>query len=141
MRTRVIAGSHPVAEAILTDRFRDLITICPLTVVIAGAFRRDVYFFGRDLMGIENVLFKSEEKKTTADAAGFLRLLADKLEAGRVALQQGDSEVVLDVPGDVTLEVKAESEEKRSGLLKSLEVEIEWYEGQGAEPKGPVTLG
>lgn len=92
-------------------------------------------------MGIETVLFKSEEKKTTADAAGFLRLLADKLEAGRVALQQGDTEVVLEVPGDVTLEVKAESEEKRAGLLKSLEVEIEWYEGQGATPKGPVTLG
>lgn len=92
-------------------------------------------------MGIETVLFESEEKKATAEVAGFLRALADKLETGRVTLKQGEKEVVLEIPGNVTMEIKAESEEKRSGTLKSLEVEIEWSDGEGAASDGGVALG
>ncbi|MFW5837886.1 MAG: amphi-Trp domain-containing protein [Desulfovibrionaceae bacterium] len=89
----------------------------------------------------ETVLFKSEEETSRGDAAGFLRQLADKIDAGQVVLKQGGEETVLDIPDGVTLEVKAEEEQKtgRPGKL-SLEVELEWTPGED-QPAGGVELG
>ena len=92
-------------------------------------------------MGKEVVLFKSEEKRSTADVAAFLRQLADRVEKGEVILCQGGEELTLSLPGTVTLEVKAEEETSRSGKVKhSLEVELEWTPG-GKEEAGPLELG
>lgn len=77
---------------------------------------------------METVLFKSEEKKSVQEAAEILRQIADRLEAGEVVLKQGEEEVRLLIPTNVTLEIKAEEEVKTS-TKKSLEVEIEWTEG------------
>jgi amphi-Trp domain-containing protein len=87
----------------------------------------------------ETVLFKSEEKKSLPEVASFLRLLADKLETGQVILQQGEESLPLDIPGQVVLEIKAEEEPKKNSLKRSLEIEIEWNEGD-VQP-GPVSLG
>ena len=54
-------------------------------------------------MGKEVVLFKSEEKHSTAEVAQFLRQLADKVEAGQVILRQGADELALSIPRVVTL--------------------------------------
>jgi len=91
-------------------------------------------------MSPETVLFKSEAPKERTEAAAFLRHLADKVEEGRVVLKQGEDEVILDLPERLTLEVKAEEEQKRSGVLRSLEVELEWDpdEKQGV---GEFSLG
>ena len=89
-------------------------------------------------MGREKVLFSSEEKRTRTDVAAFLRALADKLDTGSVILQQGDTSLTLDIPGNLTLEVKAEEEDKRTKTKYSLEIELEWY--PGAE-SGGLTLG
>ena len=89
-------------------------------------------------MGREKVLFSSEEKRSRPEVAAFLRTLADKLETGKVILQQGDQSVTLDIPGKLTLEVKAEEEDKRTKTKYSLEVELEWYPGEEA---GGLTLG
>lgn len=86
----------------------------------------------------ETVLFKSEESSTRTGAASFLRTFADKIESGRVTLKQGESETSLDIPEHLSLEVKAEREEKpgKPGKL-SLEVELEWTPGApGAGPGG-----
>jgi len=92
-------------------------------------------------MGRETVLFKSEESKGRADVAAFLRQLADKVEAGRVTLRQGQQSVELDIPDRVTLEVKAE-EEQSGHTKRSLEVEIEWAESGLDESGGSgVELG
>jgi len=78
-------------------------------------------------MGKEVVLFKSEEKRSTAEVAQFLRQLADRVEKQEVILRQGTEELTLTLPGMVTLEVKAEEETSRSGKVEySLEVELEW---------------
>lgn len=92
-------------------------------------------------MSPETVLFKSEEKTGRAQAAAFLRQLADKVESGQVVLMQGGEQLTLDVPDGVTLEVKAEEEHKRQQVMRSLEVELEWAEGEQAAPAGGVQLG
>ena len=92
-------------------------------------------------MGKEVVLFKSEEKRSTAEVAAFLRQLADRVEKQEVILRQGAEELTLTLPGMVTLEVKAEEETSRSGkVTHSLEVELEWKPG-GEKQGGALELG
>ncbi len=80
-------------------------------------------------MGIEKILMKSKEKTSRAEIAQFLRTLADKVEGGEVSLKRGEEELRLLISQDATLEIKIEEEEKPTGTKKTLEVEIEWYEG------------
>ncbi len=77
---------------------------------------------------METILFKSEERKSIQEAVATLRQIADRLEAGEVILKQGEEEVRLEIPSEVTLELKAE-EEVKTTTKKSLEIEIEWTEG------------
>lgn len=90
-------------------------------------------------MGKEVVLFKSEERQRRPEVAAFLRELADKVEGGEVILRKGAEELVLTLPGNVVLEVKAEEEDKKGRTQRSLEVEIEWYVGE--EDEGTLSLG
>ena len=79
-------------------------------------------------MGIETVLFKSEEKKTSSDIAMTLRQIADKIEDGTMTLMQGSEEITLTFPKNMVLELKVE-EEQGKRLKKSLEIELEWIVG------------
>ena len=87
-------------------------------------------------MGMEKVLFKSEEKKSAAEAAAILRTIADKVEEGKLLLKQGNSECSLSIPSSLVVEIKVEEELKRK-LKRSLEIEIEWIEG---EDQGEVQI-
>ena len=89
-------------------------------------------------MGKETVLFQSEEKQSRQNVATFLHELADKVEQKQVVLQKGAESLTLHIPANVTLEVKAEEEDKKGRTQRSLEVEIEWYEG---EDEGTLSLG
>jgi amphi-Trp domain-containing protein len=89
-------------------------------------------------MGKE-VVFKSEEKRSTAEVASFLRQLASRVEKQEVVLRQGAEELTLTLPGMVTLEVKAEEETTSSGMKHSLEVELEWRPGE--KQAGTLELG
>ena len=91
-------------------------------------------------MGKEVVLFKTEEPKSVGDTAALLRQLADKLEEGTILLRGGGQEVTLNIPANITLEIKVEEETKKTNVKKSLEIEIEWYPGGDGESAG-VTLG
>lgn len=91
-------------------------------------------------MGRETVLFKSEEKKTSAEAAAVLRAIADKVESGRINLTSPASEIDLVIPQNVTLEIKAEEEQGSTALKRSLEVEIEWKEGEEGAASGGVSI-
>ncbi len=90
-------------------------------------------------MGKEIVLFKSEERKDLASVVAFLHQLADKLAENQVVLRQGSEEIVIDVPDNVVLELKVEEEDKKGKIKRTIEVEIEWIEGD--ESGGVVTLG
>jgi len=92
-------------------------------------------------MGKETILIKSEEKVTRSEAASFLRQLADKLESGRVTLKQAKEEVLLEIPAQITLEIKAEDEQKRKGTQRSLEVEFEWMLGADLDSPSGIELG
>lgn len=84
----------------------------------------------------ETVLFKSEEKMARSDVTAALRTIADKLDSGQLVLSMGEDQVSLEIPENVTLELKAEEEAgRRGGTKKSLEIEIEWMEGQEEEGK------
>jgi len=90
-------------------------------------------------MGKEIVLFKSEERKDLASVVAFLHQLADKFAGNQVVLRQGTEEIVIDIPNNVVLELKVEEEDKKGKVKRTLEVEIEWIEGD--ESGGVVTLG
>ena len=90
-------------------------------------------------MGQEVVLFASEERQSRQRVVEFLRELADKVEGGEVVLRKGAEELTLNLPGNLVLEVKAEEEDKKGRTQRSLEVEIEWYEGE--EDEGSLSLG
>lgn len=89
-------------------------------------------------MGREIVLFSSEEHKTRPQVVTFLREIADRIEGGEVTLKQGNDSVTLSIPHNLVLELKAETENKKGREKQTLEIEIEWYEGEEAD-KG-VTL-
>ena len=88
-------------------------------------------------MGIETVLFKSEEKKTASDIANVLRHIADKVDAGTMTLKQGSDEVLIEFPKNMVLELKVEEEQGKQ-LKKSLEIEMEWIVGD--DPKGDTEI-
>jgi amphi-Trp domain-containing protein len=79
-------------------------------------------------MGIEKVLFKSEEKKTKGEIADILHTIADKIDKGTLILKQASTEIPLEFPDQMVLELKVE-EEKGEKLKKSLEIELEWLVG------------
>jgi len=87
-------------------------------------------------MGRETVLFKNEEKKSLADACALLRTLADRIESGSLTLANAAGQVALSLPGEVTVEIKVEEETKHR-TKRSLEIELEWVEGEEARGQGP----
>jgi amphi-Trp domain-containing protein len=89
-------------------------------------------------MGKEVILFASEEPQSLKNVASFLRELADKLDGNEVVLRKGTEELVVQIPNNVVLELKVEEEGKKQRTQRSLEIEIEWYEG---EEESSLTLG
>jgi amphi-Trp domain-containing protein len=67
-----------------------------------------------------------------------LRDLADRLDTNEVILRKGAEELVVPIPDNVVLELKVEEEKKKQRTQRSLEIEIEWYEG---EDQGSLSLG
>lgn len=87
-------------------------------------------------MGKEKILFKSEEKMSSKNAAELLRVIADKVEKGKVVLVQGKNETILKIPQRVEVEIKAEKETGRKKTTKKIEVEIEWVVGGASKAAG-----
>mgnify|MGYP006271144951 CR=1 FL=1 len=84
----------------------------------------------------EETLFKSEQATTRAEAAAYLRALADKLDSdGAVHLSAGTGTLDMAIPERFEFEVKAERETSKSGGTPelSLELEFEWKEGVTTE--------
>ncbi len=91
-------------------------------------------------MGKEVRLFKSEERKTSAEVAEFLRQIAGKIEKGEVILRQGQEAITLNIPHNLILEIQVEDEDKKTkGIQHSLEIEIKWFDDDGKG--GPLELG
>ena len=91
-------------------------------------------------MGKERVLFKHEEKMSSLEAAGLLRKVAKKIEAGEIVLEQGKKKVNLSVPSRVEVQIKAEKEVGRKKTTMKLEVEIEWPLGGDAQQQAAMKI-
>ncbi|EMA58217.1 amphi-Trp domain-containing protein [Halorubrum lipolyticum] len=83
----------------------------------------------------EEVLFKSESRRSRDEIAAYLRTVADSLESGNaVTLKKGDQSVTMDPPARPTFEVKAEREGPVDGPGElSVELELEWDEESGGD--------
>ncbi|WP_313693926.1 amphi-Trp domain-containing protein [Halorarum halobium] len=78
----------------------------------------------------EEVIFETERRRSRADVAALLRDVADKLDGGGdLTLSAGEESLTLDVPAEVTFEVKAERETGGGEDELSVEFELEWDEG------------
>lgn len=83
---------------------------------------------------MKDILLKSEEKKSRFEVAKFLKDLAEKIESGTVKLIQGEETVVLEIPENLTLELKVQEKVKqKKSKKKQLEIELEWYMGEKSE--------
>jgi amphi-Trp domain-containing protein len=81
---------------------------------------------------MKNILFKSKDYKPSKETAKILRQIADKIEKRKLTLKKGSQEISIDIPENVELEIKVD--EKRKGdVKKTLEIEIEWKEGENKE--------
>ncbi len=72
------------------------------------------------------------------ELADLLVGIAERVRTGEVVLRQGEESLALDLPPSVDVDVEVTSEDKSAGTKIQLEIEIEWYEGQGAQT---LTLG
>lgn len=86
-------------------------------------------------MGKEQVLFKSEEKMSSKEAANLLREIADKIEKGKISIAQADKQISLEIPQRVEVELKAEKEISHKKTTEKLEIEIEWIVESTAQGK------
>ena len=78
---------------------------------------------------MEKVLFETEERLDRSDVAELLRTVSDRLENdGSVVLSAGEESIELDVPQDLTFEVKVERETGSTESELSVEFELEWDE-------------
>ena len=89
------------------------------------------------MSGPKNILFKSKERKTSQEIADFFRKLADKMDNNQFTLKQGDQEVNLELPNSIELELEVEEKQKKGGLKREFEIEMEWYKNGG---EGPVEI-
>ena len=88
-------------------------------------------------MGVETKLFTSKEIKSAGEIASIFRLLADKLEAGQLTLQNQENETQTDIPEQMKTSIKLEDEQGRK-LERSLKIKLEWIVGE--QPAGETKI-
>lgn len=78
----------------------------------------------------EEVIFESETEMDRAEIAGYLRQVADSMDAGDpITLSAGDQSTTLNPSARPAFEVKVEREGPADGPTElSVEFEIEWPE-------------
>lgn len=78
-------------------------------------------------MGDERTLYESETQRTIPEVIDFLQQLAHWLADRRLAVDDGEKTMVIEIPDEVVLEIEIEEEDEGDGQVKrSLEIELEW---------------
>ncbi len=90
-------------------------------------------------MGRKNVLVKSKERRSIEDVAEFLHQLADRLVENELVVQQGNEEVTVTVPNQVTMKLKIKEKLKKRKTKHSLKLGLKWTEHD--TPRGTLKLG
>ena len=82
-------------------------------------------------MAEDEVLFSSREVRDRADVVAFLRNLASAMEQGALELHEGEQKVSMSLPGQLDIEVELDEDtDDPEKVGHSLEIEIEWTEGE-----------
>ena len=80
-------------------------------------------------------LLTTSQKLDREATANLLTSLAERIRNGQVHLADGQSNLTVDIPAQLEVDVEVTREEKRSGATKlELEIELSWYEGQEGRP-------
>lgn len=90
----------------------------------------------------DDTMFEFEQDMSRADAATYLRTIADKLdEDGEVDFSTADQSTTVQVPEHVEFEIELDQESNDRGSSEvSLELEVEWYETREGSIAGPGSL-
>ncbi len=80
-------------------------------------------------MAQKSILYKSSDHMDRSGFADFLRKVADKIEAGQVSFQAQQGEVQVQIPAEVTVDVKLTEKTKTSGKKIDFEIEADWIKG------------
>ena len=90
----------------------------------------------------DDTLFEFERDMSRADAATYLRTIADELDGdGALDFSSDEQSTTIQVPDHVEFEVELEREANDRGSSEiSLELEIEWYETRDGSIAGPGSL-
>ena len=86
---------------------------------------------------------ETEEQKTRAEVASYLRQLADKLdEGGAVTLELGNQRVDLDPVDPITFKLEGESDwaEGDTEAKQSIEFELVWWREAGTAKEGTLNI-
>jgi amphi-Trp domain-containing protein len=90
----------------------------------------------------EKTLFAFERDMTTAEAAEYLRTVADRLDAGEeFTLEAGSESVTLTPPRHIEFEVEVERETAESGGPGEIELEFELEWDESGDETDDLTIG
>lgn len=86
------------------------------------------------------VVMKSKDVRTRDELADLLQSLAERIRSGRVVLNQGATDVELELPASVHVDLEVTDSAKPSRTKRELEIEVWWeidetgrpVEGQGS---------
>lgn len=81
-------------------------------------------------MAVKNVRLRSKEQQSRSEVAQALRKLADRIEANKVTLGEGEEQVSLTLPERVELKLKVTDKPKPNSKKHKLDIEISWKEGE-----------
>lgn len=85
-------------------------------------------------------LFRQKERKSRAEVGEFLQDLGEKVAEGKVILRQTPDDLVVMLPENLRLKVRASKKEKRvKGTQHKLTINLSWTEGDDQDD--PLSLG
>ncbi|MBF0588893.1 MAG: amphi-Trp domain-containing protein [Magnetococcales bacterium] len=78
---------------------------------------------------MDKMLFRDKGDKSVEEMAGFLRAIADRLEAGSLTLNKGDQALSMEVPGRVGFRFSVKDDIGSRSVQRKIQIGIRWREG------------
>ncbi|MBF0187879.1 MAG: amphi-Trp domain-containing protein [Magnetococcales bacterium] len=90
---------------------------------------------------MDKVLFQDKGEMSTSEFAAFLRMVADRLEAGQMTMARGEQSITMDVPKRVDTRINVKDDISRSGTKRKVQLGFRWRLGEENQPeKGGLTI-
>ena len=76
----------------------------------------------------KKMLFDNKTLKKTTDLAGFLHTIADKIAQKKVVIQENGNEICIELPEELTLQMKAKEVASKKGVKHSVILKFGWMD-------------